>query len=280
MWISRSRPGREDPLPVVADEPRLRAWVEALAVPRHATADPDANRRAAEFIAVELASFGYDVTFDGPERNVVALPKGAAPLLTVVGAHYDGVRGTPGADDNASGVAVMLACAAARRSPSVAYVAFNREEDGLLGSADFVSRWAGRVERAHVLEMVGFRSRQPGSQRRPPKLPVSVPDTADFLAILANRDSNARLGRLLDVAGRLPDLPVLGLKTFLGMERWLPVLLRSDHAPFWEARIPAFMWTDTAEFRNPHYHKPTDTPDTLDYGFMADVARLLAACLD
>jgi hypothetical protein len=280
MWIKRSRPAAGSPPPAVAQPDRLRAWVEELAVPRHATADPEANRRTAEFIAVELASFGYDVRFDGPERNVVALPKAPAPLLTIVGAHYDGVRGTPGADDNASGVAVMLACAAARRAPSIAYVAFNKEEDGLLGSADFVSRWAGRVQMAHILEMVGFRSRRPGSQRRPPKLPVPVPDTADFLAILANRDSNGRLARVLDVAGRLPELPVLGLKTFLGMERLLPVLLRSDHAPFWEARIPALMWTDTAEFRNPHYHRATDTPDTLDYAFMADVARLLAAVLD
>ncbi|HEY6330795.1 MAG TPA: M28 family peptidase, partial [Blastocatellia bacterium] len=66
---------------------------------------------------------------------------------------------------------------------------------------------------------------------------------------------------------------------YFGAEKFLPVLRRSDHAPFWSAGIPAVMWTDTAEFRNPHYHLPSDTPDTLDYGFMASVTRSLISCL-
>ena len=275
MWIERSRPGAGT-LPAVVEEAPLRAWVEALAVPRHAVGDPDANRRAAEFVAMELASLGYAVKYDGEHRNVVALPKDADATLTFVGAHYDSVRGTPGADDNASGVAVLLACARAVRRPSVGFVAFNREEDGLLGSSDFVPRWKERVRNAHILEMVGCRSREPGSQRKPPKLPVPVPETGDFLAIVSNRDSNDELDAVLSLGG---TLPVVGLKTFLGVERLLPTLLRSDHAPFWEARIPALMWTDTAEFRNPHYHRASDTPDTLDYAFMAEVAALLAATL-
>src|SRR5262245_10587260 len=152
MWIKRSRPGAE--LPSVVEDSALRSWVETLAVPRHASGEPDANRRAAEFVAMELASLGYAVSYDGEHRHVVALPKPAEGRLTWVGAHYDRVRGTPGADDNASGVAVMLACARAVPSTSVAYVAFNREEDGLLGSADFVPRWKERIKAAHILEMV------------------------------------------------------------------------------------------------------------------------------
>jgi hypothetical protein len=70
---------------------------------------------------------------------------------------------------------------------------------------------------------------------------------------------------------------VLALKNYFGIERAFPDLSRSDHAPFWQAGIPSIMWTDTSEFSNPHYHRPTDTPETLDYDFMADVARLVLA---
>ena len=73
-----------------------------------------------------------------------------------------------------------------------------------------------------------------------------------------------------------PDLPVTSLRTFLGTERYFPQLWRSDHASFWDAQLPAVMWTDTSEFRNPHYHLPSDTPDTLDYPFLSEVTRLIA----
>ncbi len=237
MWIAHSKRSGGAPPPSVVTPEILRTWVEEIAIPRNSTMENDANRRTAEFIAMELASFGYNVSFDGAHRNVVAVPKSSSALLSIVGAHYDSVPRTPGADDNASGVAVMLACARAVQKPSVAYVAFNDEEDGLLGSTDFVARWTGRVRVAHVLEMVGFRSRKPGSQRRPPGLPIPVPDTADFLAILANRDSNPALDDVLATAGAIPELPVIGLKTFLGIEKLVacaaaersrPVLERTD----------------------------------------------------
>jgi hypothetical protein len=97
------------------------------------------------------------------------------------------------------------------------------------------------------------------------------------LGVVANRDSNAELERIVTLASGLPELPVVGLKTFFDIKKLPPVLLRSDHAPFWDAGLPALMWTDTAEFRNPNYHKTTDTPATLDYAFMAKVAALLVA---
>ena len=75
----------------------------------------------------------------------------------------------------------------------------------------------------------------------------------------------------------MPGFPVLALKMYFGLEKALRDLNRSDHAPFWRAGIPAIMWTDTSEFRNPHYHQPSDKPDTLDYDFMAEVARLALA---
>ncbi len=93
---------------------------------------------------------------------------------------------------------------------------------------------------------------------------------------------NQRSNHLVELAARqaeavVPELPVVGLKLYLGLEGWLPVLHRSDHSPFWKAKIPALLWTDTAEFRNPNYHRPTDTPETLDYGFMRRVTQLVVA---
>jgi hypothetical protein len=100
----------------------------------------------------------------------------------------------------------------------------------------------------------------------------------DFLGMIANRGSNAIAESLMGLATRyVPQSPVMALQIYLGLERMFSDLTRSDHAPFWRAGIPAIMWTDTAEFRNPNYHLPSDTPDTLDYGFMADVTRLALA---
>jgi Zn-dependent M28 family amino/carboxypeptidase len=165
---------------------------------------------------------------------------------------------------------------------STLIVFFNREEDGLLGSRDFVaelggeSKWA--VDEAHIFEMVGFCTRAPGSQRMPPGLPVKTPDVGNFLALLANRRSHAVAESVLALAASyVPECPVLALKVYLGMERFVGHLLRSDHAPFWEAGIPAAMWTDTAEFRNPHYHRASDTPETLDYDFLSQVVKLALA---
>jgi Peptidase family M28 len=109
---------------------------------------------------------------------------------------------------------------------------------------------------------------------------VKVPDTGDFLGILANRGAGAALDTVLARASTyLPRLPVIGLNVMLGVEKMFPVLLRSDHAPFWAAGIPATMWTDTSEFRNPYYHEPGDKPDTLDYDFLRAVTQLLIACV-
>jgi Zn-dependent M28 family amino/carboxypeptidase len=165
----------------------------------------------------------------------------------------------------------------------VCFVAFNREEDGLMGSADFVENYIGkeqlRVVEAHILEMVGYRSRIRGSQLQPESLPIRISDTGDFLGALGNRISTAMIDRAMAAAKTyVPDLPVTGLKIYLGLEKRLSLLRRSDHDPFWQSNIPAVMWTDTAEFRNPNYHLPTDTPYTLDYDFLQKVARTIVAC--
>jgi hypothetical protein len=267
----------------------LRGIVETIAVPRHYELQPENNRLTAHSIARRLHSYGYETELQGEHANVVARSRnvpGAACVL--VGAHYDSVPDTPGADDNASAVAALLACAKAlaHHTPEApaCFVCFNREEDGLLGSADFVRTIGAKgetpVREAHILEMIGYCDHRPGSQAIPPGLPIQVPDRGDFLGILANQDSTGLASIVLQTARTYwPDFPVLSLKVFAGAEKLLPVLQRSDHAPFWNAGIPAILWTDTSEFRNHNYHQPTDTPDTLDYEFLRSVSQILIATI-
>ena len=267
---------------------QAREWVERIAVPRHFGAEPAQNRATADWLESTLQSFGYRVERQGRFSNIVALPERSGGDCVLVGAHYDSVPMSPGADDNGSAVAAMLGCAAAcslwRPELPVIFVAFNCEEDGLRGSRDFVESYLPavnwKVDGAHILEMVGFTSSQPGSQRVPPGLPISISDTGDFLGLLANNVSAKAMEAVLERAKTYaPGLPVVGLNVKLGLEKFFPVLARSDHAPFWAQKIPAVMWTDTSEFRNYNYHRHTDTPDTLDYEFLERVTQLLTACV-
>ena len=234
-----------------------------------------------------LHNFGYTPVLQGTFDNIVVTTGPAEWHPTFCsGPTTIRCRAAPGADDNGSAVAVCLECARLLKEHDIGstmIVLFNREEDGLLGSREFVahlkaqSGWA--VEEAHVFEMVGFCTHAPGSQRLPPGLPnVMAPDAGDFLGLLANRHSNAIAETLLALAATyVPQFPVLALKIYLGMERHFGHLLRSDHAPFWQAGLSSIMWTDTADFRNPHYHRVSDTPETLDYGFLTQVTKLALA---
>jgi Zn-dependent M28 family amino/carboxypeptidase len=284
--VERPRTPVAPPL-LSVDEEELREHVARLAAPRHFWAEARENRRAGERLAEQFEGYGYRVAMQGTHRNVIARPPGIDEgPITIVGAHYDSVPGTPGADDNASGVAVMLACArvVAEVAPRsrVVFIAWNAEEDGLAGSTEYVAqlgaRDAAEIGCVHVLEMVGFTSKEKGSQRVPPGVPIRAPEVGDFIGLLGSGASNRVVSRLLRRAESV-DLHALGLQTYLGVDRLLPVLHRSDHSPFWRAGIPAVLWTDTAELRNPHYHRASDLPDTLDYGFMRRVAELLLADL-
>jgi Peptidase family M28 len=269
-------------------EENLRTFVKMFAFPRHFFAENQANRRARDLLLTLATEFGYRPTLQGDHDNIVLTSSGPAAdgPFVLLGAHYDSVPGTPGADDNASAMAVCLECArlvARHKIGAVMIVFFNREEDGLIGSGEFVAslakRAARRISEAHIFEMVGYRSRVPRSQKLPLGLPVPMaPDVGDFLALLANRGSNAISDHLMGLAARyVPQCSVIALQIYFGVERAFADLNRSDHAPFWRAGIPAIMWTDTSEFRNPHYHRESDTPDTLDYDFMAEVTRLALA---
>ncbi len=263
----------------------LKFVVDSVSIPRHYIAEHGNNVRIAQWIEDQFSSLGYDVFLQGDIGNVIAMPKLCSfSSCILVATHYDTVPQSPGADDNGSGIASALACAKALpgqgRDMPVIFAIFNREEDGLLGSRRFVEHHVAHnrfeIKEAHILEMVGYCSHEKGSQHIPRGLPVRVPDVGNFLGIIANRTSNHLVDGMLKRAKTYVEgFPVIGLKVYLGMEDYFPHLKRSDHAPFWKAGIPALMWTDTSEFRNPNYHAVTDTPDTLDYDFMRKVAQLL-----
>ena len=280
MRVQQSQPGTRQSA-IRLDVDYLRSTVAQLSFPR--VFGTPAAAEAAALIAAEFDRSLGSSYIPGDARNVCSGDPTQARFL--IGAHYDSVPGTPGADDNASAVAVMLAVAKfLGPRPGVLYVAFNGEEVDFAGSREFVQTQLNsmtRLEQVHVLEMVGYRDRRPNSQKNP--LPfIQIPSTGDFLGVIANR-ANLVDGIIRHAA--CIDVPVIGLALPEGMpleavRQLSPHILRSDQACFWERGIPAVMWTDTSEFRNPHYHKSTDTPETLDYEFMADIGKLLAGLVD
>lgn len=209
-----------------------------------------------------------------PERP--AMKRFLPPIL--IGAHYDGVPGTVAADDNATGVAVLLELARKFAEKPIHYpfifVAFDMEEYGMLGSAAYVKvlQQEKRILRLMMsLEMLGYRDPRPGSQKYPPFLERFYPNTGDYIGLIGNLRTIQDL-RSLSRSFRQAGVP----------SQWLPVPYRglvvpdtrlSDHSPFWDAGYPAIMVTDTSFMRNPHYHKPSDTIDTLDLDFLTGVCE-------
>jgi hypothetical protein len=275
MQLLHSTPGTR-PSRAQVDPGYLQQIAKDLSFPRpYGTPQ---NQRAAEMVSQGLRQATGSCFAIGETNNLCSGNPEKARIL--IGAHYDSVPNSPGADDNASAVAVLLAAARVIGArDDVFYVAFNAEEAGFLGSREFVHTTLGRMpllQEAHILEMVGYRDRRPQSQRNPIP-PLQAPTVGDFLGIVAN--DRGLLEAILEEAAGI-CVPVVGLAIPEGLTldaiRQLSLhLLRSDHIGFWEKNVPAVMWTDTSEFRNPHYHKVSDTPETLDYEFMSEVGALL-----
>ncbi len=262
----------------------LKYVVGENSIPRHYNAEYQNNIKIRNWIQREFESFGMNVMLQGPYDNIVAsygAPENECSVL--IGAHYDSVPQSPGADDNASAVAGLIALAKSfslDKIQNVEFVAFNRDEDGLMGSAEYVNKLPlqkrSTIKCAHIHEMNGYAKDEHGTQTIPPGLPIKLDDVGNFIAIIANKNSNRMLNKILKTAqAKTPSLPVKCLKVYLGVDRVFPHLLRSDHASFWQYDIPALMWTDTSEFRNPNYHRRSDTPDSLNYKFMYRVLSLL-----
>ncbi len=265
---------------------------------------PKAYQGAGQYIADALKKSGYEADFEffqitSPPRltalrtdqankdalketryqNVVAIKKGRSAEMIVIGAHYDTVIGTPGADDNASGVAVLLELARMLQDLSLEktllFVAFANEESpffrtSAMGSAHFIKAHADKKITFMIsLEMLGFYSDAPNSQTYPPLLKYFYPNQANFIAVVGNLTSKAFVDTISDIMQSTSDMPV----ETLSAPRIVPGVDYSDQLNFWKANIPAVMITDTAFNRNPHYHKSSDLPQTLNYEKMAEVTK-------
>lgn len=259
--------------------------------------DLDRLDKTVQYISGEFTAFGYQVghqsfKFAGNTyQNVIAELKGRTfpEKVLVVGAHYDTVRTTPGADDNASGVAGVLGLAkllAGRpQDRTVRFVAFALEEPPAyrtknMGSYHFAAslkKDREQVEGMVCLEMIGFFSDRPGSQHYPiPFMKLRFPKTGNYIAMVGNRKSKAFTMKIAGSFRKATDLPLVTLNA----PAFVVGIDFSDHWSFGKFGYPAFMVTDTAFYRNPNYHSPADLPDTLDYNRMAKVVEGLIAAVE
>jgi len=241
--------------------------------------------QAAKYIEKEFLKTGLEVKEDSFQwegrsyKNIVAEKKGATfpQRVFILGAHYDTVPGSPGADDNASGIAVLLEVARKIRTAhingSVRFIAFSLEEYNFIGSAHYVEKLKkGEEEILGMvsLEMVGFTG---SKQNYPPPLnPKYYPNVGDFIAIVGNERSKELLENICrSFKTHIPQLP-LEFLIVPGKGEGMEEVRLSDHSPFWDHGFPALMVTDTSFLRNPNYHLPSDTLETLNFEFMREVA--------
>lgn len=284
---------------------RLRGHVLMLAetIGERSAFQPDEQDRARDYVAAQLRAMGYEVELQEyaplrrsasgrvrPYYNIEArLPGRGSPGEAdwILGAHYDTAPGTPGAEDNASAVAVLLEAARElKKAPGgrgVRFVSWSTEEPPAfttrdMGSYRYLRLLRERGVKIHGLlnmDMVGYFNPKAGSQLFPPLLSALHPDTGDFVSLAGNLSS---LGLLRSVeaswkkASALPVEPVF-------LPSVASALFLGDHLNFWFAGERAVFITDTAYFRFPYYHRYEDTPEKLDYEKMAELTRAVTAVL-
>jgi Zn-dependent M28 family amino/carboxypeptidase len=278
-------------------ESRLRRHVERLAdeIGERHVLRPEALHAAERYIGETLRALGYEVSrqayeaqgVDSANLEVSIAGSGAASEIVLAGAHYDTVPGSPGADDNASGVAAILELARLLRSAkparTIRLVAFVNEEPPFFFWGEMGSKVYARAARARgddirvmlSLEMLGCYSDEKGSQGYPPLLKYFYPAQGNYVAFVSNVRSRHALRGVFDAFRASSDFPA----EKLAAPALVPGIGWSDQLSFWREGYPAAMVTDTAFHRYRHYHQPTDTPEKLDYARMAQVVEGLARTL-
>jgi hypothetical protein len=289
-------PYRGAPPPLTAEEAALAValgrHIGTIAAREHNVVHYDELEKAARYIEATLASAGYAVgrqefVADGKTvRNIDATiePADASdPEVIVVGAHYDSVRGSPGANDNGSGTAAVLELARLLRdlggtsNKRIRFVLFVNEEPPYfrteaMGSLNYARALAKRRERVvamYSLETIGFYSSEPGSQAYPAPFGLIFPDRGDFVAFVGLLGSRALVHETIRSFRSHTSFPSIG-----GVAPgFVPGIAWSDHWAFAEQGFQAVMITDTAPFRYPHYHRPSDTPDKVDTDSLARLVK-------
>ena len=247
---------------------------------------------AADYIRDLFEEYGYSpevqVFKSGGRmvRNVTVELPGEEILeeIIVVGAHYDSVLGSPGANDNGTGVAAILELSRLLKDEqlhrTVRFVAFANEEPPFfyskeMGSQVYAARSREREERIVAmlsLETIGYYSDMPDSQHYPALFNLFYPDTANFIGFVGNLSSRKLVRRSIDTFRRTTAFPSEGVAA----PGWITGIGWSDQLSFWQAGYDAIMVTDTALFRYAHYHSSTDTPDKIDYMRTARVVKGLS----
>ncbi len=268
----------------------LRRDVEVLAgeIGERNHEHPAALARAAEWLAAELtlgrppnrlAFQSAGQTFENLELELPSRAGGGSPEVVVVGAHYDSVVGSPGANDNGTGVAALLALARTfrLRTPGRAlrFVAFANEEPphfqtdamGSLVYARLCRERGDRVVAMLSLETMGWFDDREGSQKYPAPLSLFYPSRGDFIGFVGDFGSRRLVREAIGLFRRGATIPSEGA----ALPGVIPGVGWSDHWSFWQEGYPGVMVTDTAPFRYPHYHTAEDTPDKVDYERLARV---------
>jgi Zn-dependent M28 family amino/carboxypeptidase len=284
-------------LPTAISTEQLIMHVQMLAgeIGERNTRRPRALRAAEEYIQAVWNDHGYDVTrqeyriHDDLWANLEVTRRGRAgntPLI-LLGAHYDSVMGSPGANDNGTGVAALLELSrvfsALSPEASVRFVAFVNEEPPYfltpaMGSRVYAEKARDRGDKIAVmvsLETMGYYSEEPGSQKFPfPSVLFEkmYPDRGNFIAFASNIASRAVMREAVALFRSRSKFPVESIATL----EMIPGINWSDHASFWQVGYPAFMVTDTAPYRYPYYHTPQDTPDRVNYDALTRVTQGLA----
>lgn len=254
--------------------------------------NPRQMEAAATYVKAVFEDEGYDVRAQAfmshgvDVRNLeVELAGSSLPKeIILIGAHYDSVAGSPGANDNASGIAALLEnarlLARTRPSRTVRFVAFANEEPPFfytqqMGSRVYAARARGRGERIVAmlsLETIGYYSDEKGSQRYPFPFSMFYPDTGNFIGFVGNLSSRRLVRRAIAAFRDHTAFPSEGVAA----PGWMTGVHWSDHWSFWEEGYPALMITDTALYRYRHYHSAADTPEKLDYRRLARVVGGIA----
>jgi Zn-dependent M28 family amino/carboxypeptidase len=294
--VGRSSP---EPLPPCPDEQavlqeRLAAHVWTLAgrIGERNLWEQAALEAAAAYIERQFHEAGYPVASQEyavagrTARNLEVELRGTArpDEIVLVGAHYDSVLGSPGANDNATGAAAVLEIArllaGTRPTRTVRFVAFANEEPPFfrtdaMGSRVYARRTRERGERIVAmlsLETIGYYSDEKGSQRYPFPFMMWYPSTANFIGVVGNLSSRPLVRQTLRAFRQHAAFPAEGVAA----PGWIAGIDWSDHWSFWQEGFPAIMITDTALYRYQHYHSVSDTPDKLDYPRLARVTAGLA----
>ena len=236
----------------------------------------------ARYIETAFGAGARSQYFESGGRKVRNVALGAGPI--VVGAHYDSVPGSPGADDNASGVAVLIELARLHAGAGgVQFVAFANEEMPYFMSREMGSFHSAAQARSHgekvramlSLEMLGYYRDAPGSQQYPFPLGLFYPDRGDFVAFVGDLGARSLIRKSIKSFRAHSRFPSEGVAA----PGFIPGVTWSDHWSYRSHGFPAIMVTDTAFYRYPHYHLPSDTPEKLDYRRMARVTLGLSAML-